>query len=430
MQMDVLTVITVGGLAIGFIGAVTSQLWKSSVEVEGRTTKQLTPTGWLSLGISLVGLMGSVASELIRVSEGARKQALAEQEKRWRSEMSVMLADAKRDIEQNLAGTIRGFSDNQNQFTKTQTEIIASKQTLLESALRQTNDIVMASQPLTSLSLRWQFKSNSTALWDVMKKGEVEFERNGESQAQEGEARIPYDVVRRYWTLLPLLSYVARLGEKARPNGVAISRSRDKDKSIVVLMPLDDAQNAILSFGDVGSKVNWYDDRPPPKGTPQRLLAAGFAKTNDKGTRRGGLTPSVTIKLASDRGQSESSYVIDWTIEPGALAAAVDRANDAIVTTAKLPTTLKLAVFYDIGILPFQRNHFGAPQAALWDEELAGEGIAFDSDLKDTHLIVKINGLAERERRYRLKKMYSLGLSDKLGVKVDTACTLLEFELQ
>src|SRR5262245_11831897 len=117
---DTLTTITIAGLAISFIAGTTSQLWKGSIEVEGRLSKRLTPAGWLSLGISLTGLSASVASELIRVSirnddrlqakaEAAQKQALLDQEVRWRNDMHDMLAATKGDIEKNLDDTIQGF---------------------------------------------------------------------------------------------------------------------------------------------------------------------------------------------------------------------------------------------------------------------------------------------------------------------------------
>jgi hypothetical protein len=107
-----LAIITVAGLAISCIAGIASQLWKDSIEVEGRLTKRLTPAGWLSLGISLVGLSGSIASELIRVSisnseklqskaEAAQRQVLQEQETRWKEYMRTMLAQVR-----HLAGQV------------------------------------------------------------------------------------------------------------------------------------------------------------------------------------------------------------------------------------------------------------------------------------------------------------------------------------
>lgn len=91
-----LTLITICGVAASFVGTAASQFWKSSVDVDGHTAKRLTPVGWLSLGVALIGLCGSVASELIRVNirtttdapqkaEAAQKKLSEEQEAKWRS---------------------------------------------------------------------------------------------------------------------------------------------------------------------------------------------------------------------------------------------------------------------------------------------------------------------------------------------------------
>ncbi len=92
-----LTKVTIGGIVLTFIGSICSQVWKDSVEVKGRITKRLTPAGWLSLGLALVGLSGSVASELMRVNiqhaqeaqaqtEAAHKRDLENQESRFRAD--------------------------------------------------------------------------------------------------------------------------------------------------------------------------------------------------------------------------------------------------------------------------------------------------------------------------------------------------------
>src|SRR4051794_20423252 len=110
---DTLSLISLLGFGISFIAGVTSQLWKSSVEVEGRLLKKLTPAGWLLFAIAIVSLSASIAAELIRVNirsreqiqlkaEAAQKRALAEQERSWREDVRAMLAAAKHGIEENL----------------------------------------------------------------------------------------------------------------------------------------------------------------------------------------------------------------------------------------------------------------------------------------------------------------------------------------
>jgi len=183
-----LTTITILGFATTCIAGVTSQVFKTSVEVNGQITKGLTPAGRLSLGIALVGLSGSISSELIGVRirhdedlrkqfEAAQQKALQEREAQWRSETSEMLAAAKKDITSNLDNTISGFARTQKEFSDTQTQILFAKQSLIESSIQHMHEIILAGQPLTSLRLEWTFKSRDTSLRQIMEEGRGRFWR-------------------------------------------------------------------------------------------------------------------------------------------------------------------------------------------------------------------------------------------------------------
>src|SRR5437868_200502 len=137
-----LNLITFCGLAASFVAGLLSQLFKSSIEVDGTIRKRLTPAGWLALGISMVGLLGSIGSELIRIAiqhqsdsqkqaAEAQRDALQEQEQHWRDDTSLLLATAKNDIERTLTNTITGFQASNRSFSKTQSELLASKQAML-----------------------------------------------------------------------------------------------------------------------------------------------------------------------------------------------------------------------------------------------------------------------------------------------------------
>jgi hypothetical protein len=429
-----LSVITVGGLAISFIAGITSQVWKSSVEVEGQITKRLTPAGWLSLGISLVGLSGSVASELIRVSisnnaqlqamaEVAQKKALLEQEARWRHDMSTMLAATKKDIEKNLDDTIKGFQENQNRFNQTQAEIIASKQSLLENSLRRTNEIIVAGQPLASLSFHWEFASSNSALWQAMKMGQSEINENSES-SQGGTPLVPFEIQEYTSALLPLLSYVGRIAQRHPPSGDSAENATgtdNKGESIVALIALDDSQNTILSFGKIGPKASWSDDRAGA------ALSTGFVL--DEGRRKGNSTPSSTVKLAPKADAGESNYAIDWDLDPETLADAIDRRNAAIPATAKLPSILKVAIFYDDGSLPFRKNNFAVPYSNVWSNSTYDrKALTPGNDIEKMTLTVEVNGFREREYNYALKTIYKVTLSDHFDDEIETGCTVFEFQ--
>jgi hypothetical protein len=431
MSHDTLTFITILGLALSFLAGVTSQIWKDTVEVEGQIKKRLTPAGWLSLGISLVGLSGSVASELIRVSishseelqskaERAQKQALEEQEARWRNDTSTMLSAAKADIEKNLEDTIKGFQDSQTRFSQTQAEIISSRQSLLENALLHTNEIIVAGQPLTSLSLHWKFTSTNTALSEAMTKGAQLIAKNSEEE-QGGSPEVPYNIMEYEAALIPLLSHVARIGN-ARKAGDAPESDRPTDgilkTSIAVVMPLDESQNAVISFGEIGKETSWYENRD---GT---LISAGFIMSADKGRRKGNSTPTV---IAEDSGGTPS-YAVDWKLDPATLAYAIDKRNAAIATTGKLPAILKVAIFYDARVLPFQQNNFGVPQGRIWDDnDRDRRYIAPGHDFENAELTIEVNGF--QKLTYSFQKMYKVHPLDEYDDEIDTGCTILEFRV-
>ena len=61
-----LTILSILGGLVGVLSLVISQLWRSSVEVQGQFRKRMTPAGWVLLAISLVGFAGTIISEGIR----------------------------------------------------------------------------------------------------------------------------------------------------------------------------------------------------------------------------------------------------------------------------------------------------------------------------------------------------------------------------
>lgn len=436
--MDLLTFITFAGAGISFVAGVISQLWKNSVEVEGTIRKRLTPAGWLSLGIALVGLLASVGSILVSVNikknaqlqvqaEAAQKAAFQEQESRWRSETSSMLKLAKDDIAQNLSNTIAGFQDSQERFNSTQAQIISSKQSVLESNLHHTNDIIVAGQPLTSLAVGWHFESRSPELWQRIKEGEVAIDENAR-EATGPSHPVPLETMDYREALIPLLSRVARIAsEPAAKDESDAEEATEKDENepaetvetVIVLIALDDSENAILSFGQIRNDVAWFNKEGEPS------ISAGFLSS--QGFQVGNSIPSVLSSLAANR-RGRSSYMVNWNLDPDTLAKSVNRRNAAIPPTAKLPQTLKVAIFYDVTMIPFALNNFATPYAVnLWrDNETTRHNIPLSRELRNSTFFLEVNGV--RRPTYALKRMYRLDLINEYEDDIETGCTLLEFE--
>lgn len=425
--MDLLTFITFAGAGISFVAGVISQLWKNSIEVEGTIRKRLTPAGWLSLGIALVGLLASVGSILVSVNikknaqlqaqaEAAQKAALQEQDSRWRSETSSMLKLAKDDIEKNLGNTIAGFQDSQERFNNTQAQIISSRQSLLESNLHHTSEIIMAGQPLTSLAVNWQFESANPDLWQRIKEGEDAIEKNA-ADTQGGEPPVSLEAMEYQEALIPLLSRVARIGT----DQIAKDESHPKQEAetVIVLIALDDSENAILSFGQIHNDIGWFKNQGEPS------ISAGFL--DSRGFQVGNSSPSVSSKLAANQ-RGTSSYAVNWELDPVTLAKSLNRKNPAIPPTAKLPQTLKVAILYEVNRLPFPLNNFAVPYAInLWRNiEITRQKIPLGRELRNSSFTLEVNGV--RRPTYGLKRMYRVELIDERENDIETSCMLLEFE--
>lgn len=364
---DTLRIVTYVGASVSFLAAVTALFWKSTVEVEGSIRKRLTPAGWVLLGIFLVGLLTGFASEVIR--------------------SNIKYEEGR-------------------------------------SAQRNQQRFVSSMQPLTSLSIHWQLSSADPALWKIMQEGKDAIRENAES-SQGGVTQSPLEAVEYEAALLPLLSYIARVGPKPSDDDVDDDSEGKIDKgSIAVLIPLDDAQNAILSFGQIGSGVSWHKHDQPT------ALSAGFDTTRfRKKAREGNSIPYASANLSPTAGGT-STYIIDWDLDPATLANSTDRMNSAVPSTAKLPDVLKIAIFYDMRTLPFREGNLATSYAMnLWT---GGGYLVQDIDLKgavkDVEVSVAVNGSQTPTYRYKLKRVYAQKIVDQYDDEIGTRCTILEFE--
>jgi hypothetical protein len=227
-----------------------------------------------------------------------------------------------------------------------------------KAEVRRTNKIIVFGQPLTSLALHWRFSSSNADLWKIMTDGQAEIDKNAETE-QGGSPEVPYEAEDYEQALMPLLSFIARVGDKSADASKSRAAKND-NKTIVTLASLDPSSNAILSFGSIDSNSEWYN---PKKGRP---LSAGFLSRI--GFRTANSLPHATAETAASSGGA-SHYRIDWDLDPSTFAHAINRANPDVTPTAKLPKTLKMAIFYDAGTLPFEENNFAVAAANLMEQQ-------------------------------------------------------------
>ena len=121
---EYLTLLSFLGLLVGLIAGVTSQIAKTSETVDGSNIKRLTTAGKLALGISLIGFMGSFASELLKVSiaadhkktetlEAERRAERQKSEDEWRQRSEQLLNAAVSKADDNIRHVIEGFKAEQ-----------------------------------------------------------------------------------------------------------------------------------------------------------------------------------------------------------------------------------------------------------------------------------------------------------------------------
>lgn len=169
----------------------------------------------------------------------------------------------------------------------------------------------MAGQPLTSLAINWHFESTSPELWQRIKDGAVEIDENAED-AQGPSHPVPLEAMEYQEALIPFLSRVARIASDRKAKDE--SHPEQAADTVIVLIALDDSENAILSFGQIGNGVGWFKDQGEPS------ISAGFL--NSQGFPEGNSIPAVLSSLAANR-RGRSSYAVNWNLDPVTLAKSV-----------------------------------------------------------------------------------------------------------
>ena len=359
-----LTLLSLLGSLLGVGSLLVSQLWKGSVEVNGQLRKKMTPAGWVLVGLSVVGFTGTITAEIVRSRIRAAESASSE---------------------------------------------------------ARSKELIAATQPLTALSLRLRFSTADRGLKNRLRDGSIRMRENAES-SQGGSPAIPFDVAEYDHAVRPLLAYVAAIGPRVYDDRIENEGEKVDSRSIALVMPIDDANNAIVAFARIHRSVEWYkpdEDRDPADGA------------DDASVELIGHQPRVRMLQPSDKtGTSPSGYEIDWTLDPAALEGSLHRVNPTIVTTAKLPATLQLAIFYDIGVLPFWKRNFArsfAPDLWATADKYTSKPVSVGDALVDVSLTVRLNG-TEHEYRYRLKQLFRKVVESEYEDEIPARCTMLLFE--
>lgn len=355
----ILTILKYLGLCL----AAASSIWGTTHELTTKTAdnhKRLTKAGIISIFFVLIGLILSIISDDI-----GRKRAAQEQ-------FAKVTAEAKR-----------------------------------------TNEITIASQPLTSLNFIFRFESSDTSFRKKMEKGDGDIRENEES-VQGGVPSVPYEAMEYQAGLMPMLKFLAQLGDNKQKHS-EVNEDNVASNGIIVLIPLDRSPNSVLSFGEIHSQVAWDDNDSASK------LSASISTVQPRTT-----SPVTTKKFSVD---SPSKYAIEWNLDPITLENSLNRANPAIRSGAKLPQVLNLVILRVAETLPFAYNNFALTSSNLWYAN-PNQVKPQVSNVSNMTFSATVNGFSELEYHYNLVSIYHKPLYNDWGEEIEIGCTILEFQLR
>jgi hypothetical protein len=219
---------------------------------------------------------------------------------------------------------------------------VAKEQVATEAT--RTNEIIIAGQPLTSLSLTWSFHGIDCGLAELLKKGDddalaVIMDAQGGRGGEQN--RSLYRGMQLYPFLLGLARSFARVS--AKPDLF----------SILILVALDDDPNTVLPFGLIDNRVlsSWLQHSKIPEAPSLPSLETNMNACLGNSDLRN--WPSLEA--------SESDVIVYWRLDPSTFAKCISRQNNFVAPTAKMPHRLRIAALFDLSGLPFRPGNFALP---------------------------------------------------------------------
>lgn len=212
----------------------------------------------------------------------------------------------------------------------------------------------IASQPLTGLELTWDFRGLDNGLVQVLKRGNddaMKFleDAQGERDAQQNGALYRADQL--YPFLLALSRELVNDSTTERESTKKEDPAKQGGTDVLVLLPLDDDQNTVLSFGLVSA--NMFRGKTNEAPTPAGVRSVETQNNAEMGNGDLANWPEL------DAGANNAR--ITWHLDPTSFAKSISRQNQSIIPTARFPSVLHIALLFDIHELPFKEGNFAAP---------------------------------------------------------------------
>jgi hypothetical protein len=286
----------------------------------------------------------------------------------------------------------------------------------LAAEAQRTNRIIISAQPLTSLTFSLRLASSDGALRQTMLDGAEKISENSYT-SQAGSLEVPSETMEYRANLIPLLKYLASLAPHLTQDPDHVNHNSDKTRLMVAIIQLDEAENTVLSFGEIDPAVEWWGESDD-----SAKLSAGFAPVNGN-TRPGRSSPSVGFQ--GDK--PNVSYELSWALDPITLKNSIDRVVEEIHPTAKLPRIIKIALLHDGTVLPFQKNNFAMPSIEDFWSETGADVTKIEKPVPPIELTMTLNGFSEIAFKYKLEEVYGVDLADEYDESFDVGCTMFRF---
>jgi hypothetical protein len=342
-------------LVLSLLGAVVttaSSIFaaKNKLFIEEGGKRTLLPSGYFSIGCTLIGLFITFSSGIVGYNNArleAREKAEKEQVKRRaedEKERNRQLAQILLENRENLARELQtGIINAHNKFLMD--ESVQQAQT---REAQFTREIILSGQPLKSLDISWKFNELSGSFAAFMKE-RIEDARDYPVRNSDlfdasfgGRFAELQNLVSRHKLLYPFFNYLGT----GREEGIS-------NAPVLIQFSLDEPNSGIISFGRINRPLAGLKDN--------EAVESGFSGAVEfeedlEVFARHDLPVSKlrTSSFPSLERISARQYQLSWQLDPSSLSNAMDFSSSKTFFPAKLPDHFRIILYYGIENLPFK----------------------------------------------------------------------------
>lgn len=398
------TALTYGGLILGGVSSVWAATHELREEGPGGA-KRLTRPGRVALALTLVGFLVSLSSnavgdQLKANAEARQREADAKaaedrqaetraQIERYKTQTELALSTlGKAEAAREEAAKVR--AEQQQAFIDSAAADASREQRAVARDISSTADLLLVSQPMRSLVVRWQVPGARKFAEAHPYKDSREWSFRSDDEAKFMDRDLFEDIAlgyRRAELLYPFLNFLA-------------DGSMSSVEPVAVLLSLDDNGSAILPMGLVpGARTGLLE-------SPEDLRAYRFSPREDvwtpKDTRDA--CPLPRISLAPE-------VELAAALSPQCISDAVHTVGAQNHPSAKLPETITIKIVANVSRMPFKVKNVTEVVPGInlnWGRPMdESPGLAGAASF----LRLEANGLTEHAVTYEVRRIRSSRLT-------------------